>query len=462
MIGKFRYFLKLSTITLLVPQVFFTLPAFAAGYQLYEQSPSLEGSATAGAAAANNDVTSLFFNPATLSTLKENQAYFGAVEIIPHIRMSQASAIHTVNIPGLPPSSISATVLGQNSQSNISRGVFVPDAYFSWRFNDRLVGGLAIVAPFGLITDYYRNSVLRFAAQYSEVKTIDIVPALSYAITDQLAVGLGFQAQYIKAIFSNFDGAYTGISAIDALIAANHPTYLKGSAWGYGYTLGVLFKPDLCTRIGLGYRSMISEQISGTGQQYTLPGGTVPAPSGDFLFNAQTTVQTGIKTPAVLTLSAERDIADWTVKASAQLNFWNTFNQLSINMPDAFATNSTILTKWQNAWFVALGADYRATPAWTVRGGVAYDQTPTTGYRDPRIPDNDRIWANIGASYKWNKCVSFDGAYAHIFVMNQTVNVTQASGTSATSGTMPLEVNQLYAKYKGGADILALGVRVSF
>lgn len=452
----------LSVITsLFISQIFFTLPVFAAGYQLYEQSPSLEGNATAGAAAANNDVTAMFYNPANLSTLRENQAYLGGIEILPEITISQASATHTVNVPGIPPSSITASVMGQNYQGNISKGAFIPDAYLSWRINNKLVAGLAMVAPFGLTTDYYRGSVLRFAAQYSSIKALDFVPSLSFDITNQWAVGAGFQVQYVKAIFSNFDGPYTGVRAIDAIIAANYPTYLKGSSWGYGYTIGTLFKPDLCTRIGLAYRSSISEQIGGSGQQYTLPGGTAPAPSPDFLFNAQTAVHASLKTPAVLTLSAERDIDDWTVKASAQINFWNNFTQLSIYMPDAFATNSTIITKWKNAWFSALGADYRATPCWTLRAGVAYDQTPTTGYRDPRIPDSDRFWGSMGASYKLNKNLSFDGAYTHIFFSNQTVNVKQASGTNAIT-TVPLEVNQIYAKYKGHADILALGIRLSF
>jgi len=453
----FRLRPTLSVITLLLSQTI-----FAAGFQINEISPSLQGDATAGAAAANNDVSSLFTNPATLSTLVQNQAYIGANEILPTIKLSDASAIHTVNVPGEPPSSISATVLGKSSEGNVGQGAFVPDAYIGIRVNPKLVAGLGIVAPYGLKTHYDNNSVLRFAADYSAVQTVDIVPAIAYSINDQWALGLGFQAQYINANFSNYNGPYTGISALDVLIAATQPTLLKAHGWGYGYTAGVLYKPDLCTRIGLGFRSQISEQLRGDGQQFTLPGDTVPAPSNEFLFNAQTSVHGAIKTPAILTLSAARDYNRWTLKASAQMNFWHTFNQLSIYMPDAFATNATFLTKWRNTWFGALGAEFRASPTWTLRGGLAYDETPTRDrYRDPRIPDNDRIWANIGATYHLNKCWSFDGVYSHIFIMDQTVNVTQASGTNAIT-TVPLEVNQVYAKYTGSADIIGIAARYSF
>lgn len=451
---------KLSALTFLLTQTLFTLPVYAAGFQINEVSPSLQGAATAGSAAAENDVSSMFINPATLTSLLQNQAYLGGSEIMPSIKMYNASATHIVNVPGAPPAVIGGPVLGSGYQSSISPSVFVPDAYLSFRINPKLVAGLAIVAPFGLKTGYGPNSVVRFAADGSYVETININPALAYAYNDQWAFGLGLQVQYLRATFSNYNGPYTG-TALDTFFAANSPTNLKASAWGFGLTVGTTFNLNPETHFGLGYRSQVSEALNGNGRQFTAPGPVVPAPSPDFLFNAETNVTASVKTPAVLTLSAARDIGNWTVKASAQLNFWNSFNQLSIYMPNAFATNSTIQTHWQNAWLGALGADYRFNPAWTFRGGLAYDETPTQNtYRDPRIPDSDRIWLALGGSYKANKNFSFDGAYTHLFMRNQTVNVIQAAGTNAIAG--PLEVNTVHANYKGSADILALAVRYSF
>ncbi len=452
---------KKTVIAFLVSQSFVSLSAFAAGFQINEISPSLQGDATAGAAAASNDVSSMFINPATLSTLQENQGYIGANEIFPHVSMSNATAVHTVNIPGFPASSISAPVQGQNYQNNVAPSAFVPDGYVGLRINDKVVAGLSFNAPYGLKSAYSQNSVLRFAAVYSSVKTIDITPALSYAITDQLSVGAGMQFQYMKAIFSNFDGPYTGVAPIDSLIASNFPTSLGGYSWGYGYTLGALYSPDKKTRLGIGFRSRVREGLKGNGQQYVSPGGVVPAPSQNFLFNAQTPVSAQVTTPDILTFSAARDIGQWTVKASGQVNFWDVFNQLSINMPAAFATNSTIQTQWKNAWFGAVGAEYHKSPTWTFRGGVAYDESPTTAFRDPRIPDSDRVWLNVGATYKVNKHISIDGAYAHIFTRDQTVNIIQASGSSATS-TVPLEVNQVSANYQSSVDIVALALRYRF
>ncbi len=448
--------------SLLILSQFASFPDYASGFQISEISPSLQGDATAGAAAAQNDVTSLFINPATLATLNEHQAYIGGSAIIPHASMSGASAIHTVNVPGIPPSSISAPVAGLSAQNNISKTAYIPDAYFGLKIKDKLFAGIAVIAPYGLKTQYFYDSVVRYAAVYSSVKSLDINPALSYAFNDQLSFGAGLQAQYIQAEFSNFNGAYTGISAIDQLLAANHPTNVKGDGWGWGYNLGVLYKPGKNTRLGVGYRSQISTTLNGYGQQYTLPGVTVPAPSQNFLFNGQTTVRSAVTTPQILTLSAAHDIADWTVKASLQANFWNSFKAIEIYMPEAFATYTNLPTQWKNTWFGALGLEYRLNELWTFRTGTAYDQTPTVDeYRDPRIPDSDRVWFTLGATYKLSDAFSIDGAYAHIFMRDQNVNLIQPSGYNQMISD-PLELNQVSAHYTGSADIVALALRCKF
>lgn len=436
--------------------------SYAAGFQLNETSPALQGAANAGAAAANNDVSAMFNNPATLSTLTENQVYVGASAIFPRINVTKESAIHTVNIPGTPPSNITAIVLGNHAQNNIAKWAFVPDAYFGWRVNDRLVAGIALTSPFGLSTEYDKHSVLRFAALKSSLISFNVNPAVAYIINPQWSVGAGFQLQYAIATFSNFNGPYTGIPEIDAFIAADFPTKLHARGWGLGYNLGVLYEPCQSTRFGLGYRSGIRQELHGDGKQFTSPGPTVPAPSQGFLFNAKTSVNGAVHLPAVLFLSAAQDLANWTLKASAQLNFWESFKSLSINMPEAFATHSTIPTNWKNTWLLSLGADYCLNQKWTLRAGAAYDQTPTRNrYRDPRIPDSDRYWLTGGFTHRMNKNISIDGAYEHIFSKRQTVNVSQPNGSNAIS-TLPLEVNTVKAKYKSSVNIFAIAIRYNF
>ncbi len=34
------------------------------------------------------------------------------------------------------------------------------------------------------------------------------------------------------------------------------------------------------------------------------------------------------------------------------------------------------------------------------------------------IPDNNRVWLNLGASYKWSQATTIDVAYSHVFVQD--------------------------------------------
>jgi len=60
----------------------------------------------------------------------------------------------------------------------------------------------------------------------------------------------------------------------------------------------------------------------------------------------------------------------------------------------------------------------------TLRGGVGFEKSPITDdVRIPLLPDNDRYWASVGATYKWSPKTTFDIAYSHLFVKSTTINV---------------------------------------
>ena len=64
-----------------------------------------------------------------------------------------------------------------------------------------------------------------------------------------------------------------------------------------------------------------------------------------------------------------------------------------------------------------MGGDYKVTDQWTMRAGVAYDQTPNNATRDPRIPTaiaasppGRRLSLPVDAG------LSIDAAYSRQFV----------------------------------------------
>jgi long-chain fatty acid transport protein len=446
--------------TAVVISHFFMGPTFAGGFQLNETSPSLQGAAMAGAASASNYASALFNNPATLSTLQDNQIYLGASEFIPEISMFDGRGSHTFYVPGIPASNLVGPVQGKPFEKNYSNAVFIPQAYLGWRtFVDNLTLGLAVVEPYYLYNKYSKASVLRYATVKSEINSVDINPSLAYQIHKNLSVGVGFQAQYMKTFFSHFNGINTGVPSIDNFIAATQPTHLKSDGWGYGYTLGALYQPNSTTRLGISYRSAISANLNGHGEQFTTIGDVVPSPDPSFLYNSATSVSNNLKTPGALTLGLARDINEWTLKATAQINFWNYLGDFIYSTPEAYETIYVAPLKWRNTFFGSLGADYRYNSYLTLRGGIAYDQAALNN-PDPIIPDVDEYWLNLGLSYFVNKNLSIDGAYSHVFIPRHSVNTAQANA-GIPGMVAPLEVNQVSAQYKGTENIVSLGLRYS-
>ena len=70
--------------------------------------------------------------------------------------------------------------------------------------------------------------------------------------------------------------------------------------------------------------------------------------------------------------------------------------------------------------------------------GVAYEISPITDQvRTLLPPDNNRIWASIGASWQVWRDFSFDLAYSHIWVKDPSINITATSGNPSFNGAIP-------------------------
>ena len=65
---------------------------------------------------------------------------------------------------------------------------------------------------------------------------------------------------------------------------------------------------------------------------------------------------------------------------------WSRFNELRVKF-DAGGPDSVTEEQWDDTFFFSLGADYKLTDRVTVRGGVAYDQSPVSDkFRTARLP----------------------------------------------------------------------------
>jgi len=119
-----------------------------------------------------------------------------------------------------------------------------------------------------------------------------------------------------------------------------------------------------------------------------------------------------------------------------------------------------LVLNFQNSWRLGLGLNYQVSESWTLRGGMAWDQSPVQDqFRTVRLPDNDRYWLALGASYRPAKTgLGVDVGYAYIWFPSTDINNTRTQfGVSPLVGT-----SIVVGDYKNFANVLAVQVSYTF
>ncbi len=380
--------------------------AHAAGFYIQEQSASAGGAAYSGAATHTKDASTIFFNPAGMTALDGPIGTLGVQLLAPNGSLDNTGSTFLG----------SATYAGYNNDGgnpfNLSP---VPSGFAAIPISaiDGLWAGLGVTSPFGLANKYDPDFFGRFDSVKSELRTVDVQPTLAYKVNDWLSLGAGINAQYVNAELTS--AAYQG---------NNGTSTLKGDDWGVGYTLGAQLHVLPTTTLGLNYRSAVHYDLQG---HVLVENTTAP---GSLTFVA---ADASLVTPDIASIGLSHELnSQWTLMGQANWMGWNNFEAITARNAATGATISTVPQNYQAVWSYAIGAEYAYSPTWTFRGGLQYDNTPTTDeYRTTRTPDGDRTWFSGGATYKMNDRLSLDMNLTYINVAEETINLSRNGGLAA-------------------------------
>ncbi len=430
----------------------------ASGYAIREQSASGQGSSFAGMTAGEGGLSAMFFNPAALGFVRKPTIEQHVSLVVPDAELVSSSAATVLGTP----------IGGRTSQSDVFPDVGVPALYAAYPIDDAWTIGLAVNAPYGLGSKYDEDWVGRYHAVKSKLFSINATPTIAWRPTSWLTLGGGFSTQYIHAELTNAVdfgtiGAIIQDRSGQALPITPQPgaqdgkAKVEGDDIGFGVVLGAIAEPVEGTRVGLSYRSQISQDIKGDAD-FDLGtsgmGAIVSAATGQFV---DTGASASLTTPTTVSLGLSQAIgADLTLLADLQWTDWSQFDELRIDFDNPAQAASVTAQAWEDTWFASVGAAYRLSDAWTLRAGAAYDQSPVPDAdRTPRIPDGDRYWLSAGVSWSPIEDWTFDLGYSHIFVEDSTVDLSASGAGNATRG-------DLQASYESRIDIIAVAARVSF
>ena len=394
--------------------------ANAAAFQLAEVSTSGLGRAYAGEAAIADNASVVATNPALMSLFKTAQFSTGGVYVDSRINMNGNVA---ATVTG---TSVNTTKDGSASARNVIPGAFVPNLYFVAPVNDKFALGAGMNVNFGLKSKYDDSYDAGVFGGKTDLSAINLNLSGAYRVTEGLSLGLGVNAVYAKAQVERNAGIIVDTAKIaqtafsvgtaEQKAAGEYLTSTGKSkdksvvslqdraAWGFGWNAGVMYQFNEANRIGLAYHSKVD--IDFTDRTATsLEAGVIKAgKKGDLTLTL----------PDYLELSGFHQLTDkFAVHYSYKYTHWSRLTKLYASYENGKKAFDKEL-QYSNNSRVALGASYNLYEKLTLRAGIAYDQAASRHQRSAAIPDTDRTWYSLGATYKFTPNLSVDLGYAYL------------------------------------------------
>ena len=402
--NKFYKFAAVSALALVCAE------AHAAGYQLNEYSVTNLGRSFAGVGVSGDDYSALAYNPAGMTLIKRSGVQVGSTVTQVHSKAKGEGRF-----------------AGQKTDMDFL--IPLPSAFGQYNVNDKLFLGAGIYVPFGLATRYRHDSFVAngpTGARKSELEVIDFNLSAAYKLNSNLSLGA-------SAIFRRITGSLTS-----NLMRGMGYSDFKVKGYTGTFNVGAMYEFNENARIGLSYRHKSIQKTSG--KHYI----SIPR------MNEKYHSASDPELPASIILSGYFKTAPkWATTATVKYTLWHRFGIFPGKSTWPARRNLDVPYRWKDAWNVALGEDYYLNNNWTLRAGVAYDQSPSRSntYRTNRIPDSDRVWLSLGASYaKDNYQVDF--GFAHLFF---------AHGKTKNSPSGDVD-----AKYHSYSNMLGLNFQYKF
>lgn len=396
--------------------------ANAGSFALREQSARGLGISFAGAAAGSAGLSSVFWNPATITMNPGLTLESSLSLVVPKSTLKpDLFTLQTVRaVGGVPVDS-----------GNISQAGVLPASSAALQINDRLWLGITTNTPYGFITKPNQNWAGQIYGRTSKVFSLNATPIVGFKVNDWLSLGAGLQVQYFDVTLRQASGVAFGATNVT----------LEGDNTNVGYTLGATITPFEGTQIGIGFRSSIHHELEGS--LFPRPGVTIP-------------VRAKVNLPEVITVGVSQRIDErWKVMAGVEWTNWSRLNRVAVTNQITGTPATALKFEYDDGWFFNLGAEYAVNERLTLRGGLGYELSPVSDrVRNVRIPDADRLWTTLGASYKWNDRLTFDVAYAHLFVKSAPVRIVP--------GHVDYVGLPFVAELKPSADIVSVGMRYAW
>jgi long-chain fatty acid transport protein len=372
-------------------------------------------------------IGALFWNPAAIGALDRSQIGFAVEALIPQASLSSAVASGALG-SGLPASGLSGT---DRSESG---AVPVPSFALVHRLEDSpLAFGLGVFTVGGFVLNYPGSNTnpllmappptgVGVGPIYSQYGVLQIVPAVSYRITDQLIIGVSPILNMATLMVSPGiiappnDANGNGFPTFPAAIGTRYQ-------FGGGFQAGVLWQVDCDWGLGASFKS----------PQWFEP----------FRFNSADelgrpeTLRFHFDVPLIVSVGASYKGLDRTV-IGLDVHYINYSDTQGYNESGFDSAGAVKGLGWRDVFVVALGAAYRVTDRLTTQLGYSFNTNPIPSdqtFFNAASPLLTQHIVSAGLSWHATDSLSLSLAYVHAFA-NSSSGPFYSPTTGPISGTM--------------------------
>lgn len=329
-----------------------SLNVSASGIFLQEAVIANAGTTGAGDGVYTRSAAAMWANPATMSYMGESKTTINAMVF-----------------------DLEMDYQDNNSPAGDGRGHSVlpsAGAFHAHQITDKLHLGIALGAAGGSSLDYGSNWAGANLLEDITLTAMQINPALSYQVNEQVSIGAGVQL------------GWAAFQQTTSMLTAKQDT-----DWAYGYNLGVMYTPSEQLRLGLSYRSKLEHEFNND----------VKGPIG-----GDRSLATDVALPEIVDVSASYAINErLDLLTSVQLHRWSAWDETVLDFGSQIG-GLPIKRDWDDVWKLAVGADYQLNSDWRLKAGFSYESSPQD---DPSmqwadVPVGEQYRYSVGASTYWD------------------------------------------------------------
>ena len=353
---------------------------------------AMGGASTAAPIDANG---ALYWNPATIAGLPQNELEFGVELLYPQMDLG---------------SSVAGGALSGSSGSN--SGLFaIPTIGFVFHPQDRpWTFGLGVFGVGGFGTNYAGSPTnpiltapppngLGLGPLYSKLQLIQIVPTVAYQLTENLSVGISPTVTLADLSLSPLFLA----SPDDANgnLFPNYPSGTYGrTTWGLGVQAGLYLTTENCWNFGVSVKS--------------------PQWMQNFRWNGADengnprSLKTHFDLPLIVSLGTSYTGFE-RLLLSADVRYYAYGISQGFNTTGFDNTGAVTGLGWNSIFTVALGAQYQATDRLALRMGYVWNQNPIPNQNSIYNVVSPNILMNtISAGFTYRITSAWDASFAYL------------------------------------------------